>query len=211
MEAAMTEVRWDGGAVYEMVLRGRCDAPPEDVYDVLADLSTHVDWAGERQYPGFRLVSLDGAGPVEPGTPFTSVGSIPMALSRWENRNKVVEARSPEVLEFHTGAVVRWRTGRRTEARYEHRYEIEPDGTGSRVVYRLRQTAIANPPLRMRLPLMRTITHRKMIPLFCGRGFANLLHAAELYSTSGAPYTRSLPVPSSGGRRAVEDRHAGAG
>ena len=175
----MTEVRWDGGATYEMILDARCAASPSAVYDELADLSTHVDWAGRRQYPGFRLLSLRGTGPAETGTEFTSVGSIPMARSRWENQNEVVEARSPEILEFHTDGLIVWRSGKRTEARYEHRYEIGSDGTGSRVAYRLRQTAIANPPLRMRLPLMRTLTHRVMIPRFCRRGFANLLRAAE--------------------------------
>lgn len=176
----MTDVRWDGGAAYEMVLDAECDASPAAVYDVLADLSTHVDWAGKRQYPGFRLLSLRGTGPMQVGTEFTSVGSIPMALSRWENTNVVVEARRPEIVEFHTEAVVVWRTGKRTEARYEHRYEIAPDGMGSHVVYRLRQTAITNAPLRMRLPLMRTMTHRLMLPLLCRRGFANLLRSADL-------------------------------
>lgn len=192
----MTEVRWDGGAGYEMVLDARCDAPPAAVYDVLADLSTHMEWAGKRQYRGFRLLSLRGTGPVETGTEFTSVGSIPMTRARWENHNEVVETRPPEVLEFHTEAIAVWRTGKRTEARYEHRYEITPDGTGSRVVYRLRQTAIANPPLRMRLPMMRTLTHRVMIPRFCRRGFTNLLRSAELRgSTSGIVRTPSAARP----------------
>ena len=176
----MTEVRWDGGANYEMVLDASCDAPPAAVYDVLADLSTHLDWAGRRQHRGFRLLSVRGTGPLETGTEFTSVGSIPMARSRWENQNEVVEARRPELLEFRTEAVVVWRTGERTEAVYEHRYEIVPDGTGSHVVYRFRQTAIENPPLRMRMPLMRAMTHRVMIPWFSRRGFANLLRSAEL-------------------------------
>jgi hypothetical protein len=189
----LTAVRWDGGASYEMVLDARCESSPAAVYDVLTDLSTHLDWAGKRQYPGFRLLSLRGTGPVETGTEFTSVGSIPMARTRWENHNVVVEARRPEVLEFHTGAVVVWRTGKRTEARYEHRYEIEPERTGSRVVYRLRQTAIANPPLRMRSPLMRIMTHRVMIPIFCRRGFTNLLRSAERRDSMSGVETRSAP------------------
>ena len=175
----MTELRWDGGASYEMILDARCDASPAAVYDVLADLSTHLEWAGKRQYPGFRLLSLRGNGPLEVGTGFTSVGSIPMALSRSENDNEVVEARRPEILEFHTDALVRWRSGKRSEARYEHRYEIRPEGTGSRVVYRLRQTAVVNPPLRMRLPVMRSVSYRVMFPRLCRRGFSNLLLSAE--------------------------------
>ena len=175
----MTEVRWDGGASYEMVLDARSDASPAAVYDVLADLSTHLDWAGARQHRGFRLLSVNGTGPLETGTEFTSVGSIPMARARWENSNVVVEARRPEVLELHTEAVAVWRSGERTEAVYEHRYEILPDGMGSHVTYRLRQTAIENPPRRMRLPMMRTMTHRVMIPWYCKRGFKNLLRSAE--------------------------------
>lgn len=182
----MTEVRWDGGATYEMTLDARCDAPPAAVYDELADLSTHLDWAGKQQYRGFRLLSLRGSGPVETGTGFTSVGSIPMARARWENQNEVVEARRPESLEFHTDGLIVWRSGKRTEARYEHRYEIRSDGTGSRVTYRLRQTAVTNPPLRMRLPLMRTMTHRVMIPRFCRRGFGNLLRSAGRRAASVA-------------------------
>ncbi len=118
-----------------------------------------------------------------------------MALARWRNQNKVIEARPPGILEFHTDAVAVWRTGKRTEARYEHRYEIRSEGTGSRVAYRLRQTAIANPPLRMRLPLMRTLTHRVMIPRFSRRGFANLLRSAEFRGSRGGPVHTSLARP----------------
>jgi len=175
----MTEVRWDGGANYEMVLDARSDASSAAVYDVLSNLSTHLDWAGTRQHRGFRLLSVNGIGPLETGTEFTSVGSIPMARSRWENSNVVVDARRPEALEFHTEAVAVWRSGERTEAVYEHRYEIVPDGMGSHVTYRLRQTAIENAPRRMRLPMMRTMTHRVMIPWYCKRGFKNLLRSAE--------------------------------
>jgi hypothetical protein len=54
-----------------------------------------------------------------------------------------------------------------------------PDGRGSHVTYRLRVAAVENPPLRMRAPIMRTMTHRVMIPFLCQRGFANLLRTAE--------------------------------
>jgi len=195
----MTEVRWDGGADYELVFEASCKASPNAVYDVLADLSTHLDWAGKRQYRGFRLISISGTGPLETGTEFASVGTVPMALSRWENQNEVVEARRPEILELHTEAIVMWRSGHQTEARYEHRYEIAPDGTGSRVTSRLRQTELENPPLRARLPLMRTLTHRVMMPRFCRRGFKNLLRSAERRSAA----VSSVPLRS---RTTPEDR-----
>ena len=40
----MTEVRWDGGASYEMVLDASSKASPAAVYDVLADLAR--TWTG---------------------------------------------------------------------------------------------------------------------------------------------------------------------
>jgi hypothetical protein len=138
-----------------------------------------------RQTSGFSRCA--GAGPLEAGTMFTSVGSVPMSLSRSENENEVLEARHPEILEFHTDALIVWRSGKRTEARYEHRFEIGADGTGSRVIYRLRQTAIANPPLRMRLPVIRTVTHRVMMPLFCRRGFRNMLRTAGRRGSTNEP------------------------
>jgi len=54
-ETALTRVLWDGGNRYEMVLEARCDAPPFAVYDVLANLETHLDWAGRKQRHGFRV------------------------------------------------------------------------------------------------------------------------------------------------------------
>jgi hypothetical protein len=183
----MTAMQWDGGDTYEMTFEGHSKAPAGVVYDVLTDLSTHLDWAGKRQYPGFRLLSVRGAGPLDAGTTFTSVGSVPVSLSRSENENEVVDARPPQILEFHTNALIVWRSGKRTEARYEHRFEIGSDGTGSRVIYRLRQTSISNPPLRLRLPVMRTVSHRVMIPMLCRRGFVNLLRTAGRRGSTSEP------------------------
>jgi hypothetical protein len=175
----MSQVTWNGGTGYEMVLEAGCDAPAGAVYDALADPSTHLEWGGSRQRRSFRLLSLDAPAPLQVGTGFTSVGSIPMTRARWEDRSEVVEARRPDVLAFVTDGVILWPMGRRTEARWEHRYEIRPDGRGSRVIYRLRRTAMARPPLRMRVPVMRRLTHRVMIPMLCRRGFDNLLKTAE--------------------------------
>ncbi len=175
----MTLVVWDGDAVYEMVLNGHCQAPPVAVFAVLNDLSTHLDWGGRQQRRGFRLTALRPDGPMRVGTEFTSQGSMPMTRTRWEDHSVVVRAEPDTMVEFHTDGVARWPGGRRTEARWEHRYLIEPDGTGARVSYRLRRVSITDPPLRMRAPVVRTTTHRIMMPFLCRRGFANLLRAAE--------------------------------
>ena len=182
----MASVLWDGDTIYEMVLEEHCDASPAAVYAVLADLSTHLDWGGRRQRRSFRLTSLQSSGQMRVGTEFNSVGSMPMTRVRWEDHSVVVQADPAAVVEFHTDGVAVWPTGRRTEVRWEHRYQIDPDGTGSRVAYRLRLASITNAPLRMRAPVMRTLTQRVMIPYLCQRGFANLLRAAE----------RPAPAPS---------------
>jgi hypothetical protein len=166
-------------ADYEMTLDGYCTALPEAVYGVLADLSTHLDWGGRGQRRTFRLTALEPAGPVREGTRFTSAGTIPMSRAHWSDESVVVRAEAPRLLEFHTDGVAVGPRGQGTRVRWEHRYAIEPEGTGCRVTYRLRRTSITRAPLRMRVPVMRTVTHRVMIPFLCRRGFTNLLALAQ--------------------------------
>src|SRR5207249_2771936 len=48
---------------------GTGNAPPEAVYDLLADLSSHLEWAGARQRETTRLLTMDSApGPATVGT-----------------------------------------------------------------------------------------------------------------------------------------------
>ena len=65
-------------------------ASAEHVYAVLADLSTHTVWAGERQGTKTRLLTIDApAGPATVGTEFSSTGSDPMgsfATAPWSRR-----------------------------------------------------------------------------------------------------------------------------
>jgi hypothetical protein len=163
---------------YEMVLDGHCDARPETVYAVLADLSTHLEWAGRRQRPSFRLTSLTPTGSLTVDSQFTSTGTMPMTRTRANDRSVVVRAEPGTLLEFHTTSTATWRRGLRTEARWQHEYRIEPEGTGSRVTYRLRSAGMTGAPLRMRAPVMKTMTYRVMVPFLCRRGFTNLLRAA---------------------------------
>ena len=164
---------------YEMVLDGHCKASPQTVYAVLADLSTHLDWGGRRQRRSFRLATLTPAATLDVGTEFSSVGTMPMTKTRANDRSVVVRAEPGAVLEFHTTSTAAWPGGLRTEARWEHEYRIAPDGTGSHVTYRMRGAGLSGAPLRMRAPVMRTVTHRVMIPFLCRRGFDNLLRTAE--------------------------------
>jgi len=55
-----------------MHLTRLCSAPPDVVYDFLADLGTHMTWGGNQQTSDFRLLSLEApAGSASAGTTFT--------------------------------------------------------------------------------------------------------------------------------------------
>jgi len=175
-----------------------CEAKPEDVYDLLADLKTHLDWAGARQSSDFRLLSLEAPpGPATVGTTFSSTGTIPMSVRRWKDSSTVTAADRPRTFEFITDA----RAGDRNAmtARYRHRYEISSDPAGSRVSYSLTELAIAHPMLRMALVGMRQMTWRVAIPMFAGRGFRNLLtlaaERAAAAETTGHPSKVAVHAP----------------
>lgn len=160
-----------------------CAAPPGVVYDVLADLGSHVRWAGSEQRRDFRLLSLDAPGaPAIAGATFTTTGAMPMSRRHWEDRSTVTTAARPSLFEFTTDA--RAGTGaKQMVAGYTHRYEIAATGDGSTVTYTMTQERIAHPILRLGVPGMRTMMWRMGIPMFAGRGFRNLLREAEAAAT----------------------------
>jgi len=172
-----------------MHLSRPCSAPPDVVYDFLADLGTHMTWAGKQQTSDFRLLSLEApAGPAGVGTTFTSTGTIPMSSRRWEDRSKVTKAERPNTFEFVTAATARG-TRRSMEATYRHRYEIAATPGGSKVSYSMTQLTMSNPLLRLGLPVVRTMTWQLGIPFMAGRGFRNLLAIAEKRATSDRPFS----------------------
>jgi hypothetical protein len=163
-----------------MRLSKSSSAPPEVIYDLIADLRTHLTWGGEQQRNDFRLLSLDApAGAATVGTSFTSTGAIPMSVRKWEDRSTVTAAERPGAFEFVTHATVH-RSRRSMEATYRHRYEIAAaPGGGSVVSYEFTELNSVNPFLRLGLPVVRTMTWRVGIPFLAGRGFRNLLVIAE--------------------------------
>jgi hypothetical protein len=168
-----------------MHLTGLCSAPPEAVYDLLADIGTHLTWAGKQQTSDFRLLSLEApAGSASAGTTFTSTGSIPMSSRRWEDRSQVTAAQRPTTFEFITTATAHG-SRRSMEATYRHRYEIAASPGGSKVSYSMTQLAISNPLLRLGLPLVKNLTWGLGIPMMAGRGFRNLLAIAEQSANGG--------------------------
>jgi hypothetical protein len=169
---------------FSMTLTRRSTASPEAIYDVLADLRSHLTWGGAEQRFGYGLLSLDApAGPATTGTSFTSTGGIPMSPRRWEDRSAVTLAVRPSRFEFVTYASVQ-RGKRSMQATYAHRYEIASVPGGSTVTYTFTQLDLVNPILRLALPVMRTMTWRLGLPFMAGRGFRNLLATAEGRTTS---------------------------
>jgi hypothetical protein len=157
-------------------------ASPEALYERLADLHSHLEWAGSRQSSDFRLITMDApAGMATAGTRFTSTGSIPMSSRRWRDESVVTEAVRPSVFEFVTDA-----SAGEMSARYRHRYEIAASAPGSVVTYTMQQESISRPMWRLAVPGIRWMTWHFAIPMFAGRGFRNLIAMAEVRAPKAA-------------------------
>jgi hypothetical protein len=171
----------------EWTFTGRSRARPEEVYDVLADLRSHLEWGGSRQFRSFRLLSLEAPnGLADVGTLFTSTGRIPMNRSRFDDRNEVTQADRPQVFEISTRSTIPWPKRPHAEGTFVNRFEISPDGDGSRVVYTSEQLRFLEPPWGIRYPLLRNVTYRVWIPIWSRRGFRNLLRMAEERSAAAS-------------------------
>jgi len=120
-------------------------ATTEAVYAVLADLSSHTVWAGERQGKRTRLLTIDApAGPAAVGTEFHSTGSDPMGT--FSDRSVVTEATPGKAFEFVTEARLTTTKGIASDWTNVERYELEPTVGGSRIVCTSRVTRISEMP-----------------------------------------------------------------
>lgn len=156
-----------------------CRSPAEVVYDVLADLRTHLEWAGTGEDDSFGLKTLDAPeGPATLGTTFATTGNIPMSGTEWDDHSEVTEAEPPSVFAFVTKAGAQLSASKRMRTTYEHRYEISPHGDGSFIVYTAKQIEISDPMKRMSLPIVSNITWGVMIPIALKTGFDNLIRYA---------------------------------
>jgi len=139
-----------------------CPATPEQVYAVLADLSTHVAWAGRDTGKHDGLFALESdVTTAEVGTTWTSSGGLRPDRNVFHDRSVVVEARPGEVLAFSAEARLdRWKKPE-WQARFEHRYELVPSGSGTRVHYTCEVRPQNYRPYWLH-PLMRPVTKRFM-------------------------------------------------
>jgi hypothetical protein len=110
-------------------------ASPEVVYDTISDLRAHIEWSGERaSSDNFKLLSLEAPeGRATVGTTFTSTGAADNGT--FHDRSVVTEASRPGRFIIETDSRLDRNRGKAWEAHFSHRYDIEPEGDGSRISY----------------------------------------------------------------------------
>ena len=160
--------------------------PTEVVYDVLADLRTHAEWAGERQGATSRLTSIDAPdGPADVGTEFRTTGLDPMGTFR--DTSVVTEARRAEVFEFVTEARLETKKGATVEWTNVHRYELRATSEGTSIRYTIRIVRVSELPGMLRamgIPVLSGLV-MKAARSIAERGVRNLVALAEERHISG--------------------------
>lgn len=162
-------------------------APAEAVYDLLADVRSHLEWGGRMQPKrNFRLVSVEApTGPASVGTEFASTGIDPMGT--FADSSVITEASRPKLLEFVTEARLSTKKGKVVEWTNVHRYEIEPQDDGCKITYTLRTVRISELPGALglfKVPGLRWIG-LKLSGSAMRRGFKNLVTLADGGSRAG--------------------------
>lgn len=153
------------------------EAPPEDVYAVIADLRQHLVWSGERaKDPTFKLLNLEApGGTATVGTRFSSTGAN--FNGTFNDRSVVTEATPPSLFVIDTDARLDRKRGRTWKVHFEHRYDIEPEGTGSRITYTETITRLNYVPYWLKF-WMRPLS-RRVINSADRKQLANLARLAE--------------------------------
>jgi hypothetical protein len=159
-------------------------APTEAVYDLLADVPSHLEWGGRQQKKKYRLLSVKAPeGPAETGTEFRTTGAD--AMGEFADSSVVTEATRPRLFEFVTEARLTTKKGAVAEWTNVHRYELEPKDGGCEITYSLRTVRISKLPGPMamfNIPGLRTLLLR-VGSSNLQRGLRNLARMAE----RGAP------------------------
>jgi hypothetical protein len=161
-------------------LQESCRAPAEAVYDLLADIPSHLEWAGRQQKKKYRLLSIDASErAARVGTEFVSTGAD--AMGTFDDSSVVTEAMPPSLFEFVTEARLSTKKGKVVEWTTVHRYEIAPHADGCRVHYTFRTVRMSELPgalAAFNIPGLRAIGLR-IGGSNLRRGFRNLARLAE--------------------------------
>jgi len=164
----------------ELRAQAQSRASAEEVYDVLADLRSHLSWAGERQKRNTRLLTLDAPeAPATVGTEFSTTGADPMG--GFTDRSVVTEATRPSVFEFVTEARLVTKRGKVADWTNVHRYELTPSAGGCSIAYTLRVNRISALPGALALFNVRLVggLARKASEGVARRGVDSLARFAE--------------------------------
>jgi hypothetical protein len=159
-------------------------APPDVVFETVADLRNHLDWSGERaSSETFKLLSIEAPdGPATVGTAFTSSGAADNGT--FHDRSVVTEATRPRSFVIQTDAHLDRKRGKPWDAHFIHRYDVAPEGEGSRITYTETIERVNYVPYWLH-PLIRAL-----FTVYVNRAdrkqLANLARLAEERSSSGA-------------------------
>ena len=156
-------------------------APATVVYDLLADLQAHLEWAGTMQPKRtFKLLSIEAPeGPASVGAEFVSTGAD--AMGRFDDSSVVTEATRPSLFEFVTESRLSTKKGKLGRWTNVHRYELSGKGDGCLISYTWRAASIREFPGAMALfkvPGLRSIGLR-VSAANSRRGIRNLARLAE--------------------------------
>ncbi|MGZ4130485.1 MAG: SRPBCC family protein [Actinomycetota bacterium] len=110
-------------------------ASPSAVYDRLADVASHLMWAGRQsRRASFRLLELEAShAPAVVGDRFSSTGANNNGT--FHDRSIVVQADPGVAFGFDTESTLDRKHGKTWHARFAHRYTIEATAGGSIVRY----------------------------------------------------------------------------
>lgn len=156
-------------------------APAESVYDLLADVGSHLEWGGRMQRrKNYRLLSIDAPqGPASVGSEFRSTGAD--AMGTFADSSVVTEASRPSLFEFVTEARLTTKKGKVIEWTLVHRYRLSPLAEGCAIAYAIevaRISELVGPMALFNVPGLRAIAE-KVSGSFARRGLRNLARLAE--------------------------------
>jgi len=174
----MVEFKHEGDR-YVVTVVHECRAPSEAVYDLLADLKSHLEWGG-RRHPrtSQRMISIEAPdGPATAGVEFESIGAT--SGRPWHDRSKVTVAVRPSVFEFATEGWLENPENGPIEAAWVHRYEIKPSGEGCTVSYRGVRTSFSGSLSKLPHIVHPELFYNIVVPSVVERGVANLVQLAE--------------------------------
>jgi hypothetical protein len=146
-------------------------ASPEEIFDLLADLRQHQDWAGNRHPEWLQRVAwIGGPDRLELGSHFDTRQAT--RLGYWIDHSVVVEARPPDRFGFDTRGIHVREDGVRTAAgAWTHRYRLVERTAGGSMVELITRYVLAEGRV--------TRTGAPFIALNVQRGVQNLIQLAE--------------------------------